>query len=198
MSAHFEHLLLSSDARGPWRRLNRNAGMRTALRQHCVCRAVIGCRLLLVSRRCPRLPSIAQAWNSLVPCFARPCLHAGDQLFNLLHLLAGRDPESVRLCIFFFFRGMGASTCHPLSRSSTPTRNVRSVVSPRFSEVLVVGFTGQGITCPAGSVLPMERLSALSILAHAQWKGLPLSTRLRTGLSTSFPVLSGRTSRKTW
>ena len=42
---------------------------------------------------------------------------------------------------------MGASTCHPLMRpSSTPTRTVRSVVSPQFLEVCVAGFTGKEAT----------------------------------------------------
>ena len=59
-----------------------------------------------------------------------------------------------RLTLFFFFRGMGASTCHPLSRSSTPTRNVRSVVSPRLSEVCVAGFTGQEIPSPRRTCTP--------------------------------------------
>ena len=88
--------------------------------------------------------------------------------------------------LFFFFRGMGASACHPLSWSSTPTRDVRSVVSPRFWEVCVSRDdlpsqictpSGNALTCLSTRSRPVERPSAqysltnwsVNFLPRARW-----------------------------
>ena len=59
-----------------------------------------------------------------------PRLLLFSALFKLKHRNSPFVSLSLPFCVLFFYRGMGASNCHPLNQSSTPTRNVGSVQAP--------------------------------------------------------------------